>query len=173
MGLDLIAFKELKLIEGVIRDEKSGDWVNSTTGEIIEDCLTLYPNPHFPNHTHLKKASCRVREPKDNVSCCVGSYGYYGLWRRAIATMFGNQVDNPENFECPFKDVEGAPFNELLNFSGCEGLISDAYLNKIQQDFSNYIELAREQLNDYDFDTYLRVKELFDFAAPNGVVMFY
>lgn len=165
MGLAINAYRQLRLVDAKY-DEETGDFI-SPTGEILRGVIGLYPNSDFPNHTHLTETSRIHKDNGEPNSIRVGSYSYYYYWRVAIATLFGNNVGDRS-----WLNIENAPFNELLNFSDCEGVITGGYLNKIQQDFNVYFELAEEKLPTHYFETYCEIKEMFDFAAPNGVIIF-
>ena len=168
MGLDLSAYREAKIIKEVYYDIGSDCWRNSNDYTVVEYTEEIRANPHFPMRAPsiIDRALIEFL-PNNGISCYVGSYSSYSSWRYEIAKLFNNHTK-----EMYWLDVKNAPFNELLNFSDCEGLIMGDYLNKIQQDFSKYFTLAESSLSSYDFEQYCKIKEIFDFAAPNGMVEF-
>lgn len=99
-----------------------------------------------------------------------GSYSGYNQWRRQLALTFARMepevIWNHDDHELE------APFVELINFSDCDGAIGPATSKKLAKDFDDYVGVAGEQMDEYDFRIYLNFLHAFTIAADDGFVIF-
>ena len=132
MKLNLRAVKCAIVTGKVIHDKAEHQWKNKATNEVVDN--DLIPYAATVTSTVLVKRS-------QYQDICIGSYNYinYRRWCYNMARLFDNQIDNANAHERPFKDIQGAPFNELLNASKFNGLINGDCLCKIRQDFTEYV----------------------------------
>lgn len=91
-----------------------------------------------------------------------GSYSGYNAWRSNLEE-FANQLND-------------GSFEELTNFSDCEGCIGPKTSAKLFQDFSRHYQAAKQhQCDDHEWfiDKYEDWMKAFRIAANNGAVVFH
>jgi hypothetical protein len=158
MGLDIIAYRNLKIVEEPELDE-DGDLIDWDTqwkpGASMDWSETYFPGRGEgvnPSAVYTWEESLRFR---------AGSYSGYNWWRRKLE-QFAN----------------GDDFQELINFADNEGVIGPVVSKKLANDFVKNKEEAIEfsiSLDDGEwwFEQYNRWQEAFEMAADNGAVDFY
>ena len=105
MGLDIIAYRKLK------KNERLSNLSNDKKEYIDIDCLIMSPylagvDEAFPGRAEPLKYNGDVYVGDECKNINIGSYGTYGWFRQALETF---SKDNDY-------------FNELIDFSDCEGV---------------------------------------------------
>ena len=157
MGLDIIAFKELKEVKHPLFDSNGElvDWENQwMPGASMEYSESIWPGRGAPIDPHS------VYEWKECFYFRAGSYVGYGTWRKLLAAF-----------------ADGKAFQELINFSDCEGVIGTEVAEKLYNDFKSYHRKAvkfSKELNDPDWwiGRYRDWERAFKLAKNNGAVSF-
>ena len=176
MGLDITYCENIKLYEGKVDED----------GEpMINDYVRVYENPDFKNHCEHNSGYYTTNYSNDFRA---GSYSGYGYFRNKLAGIMGYEYSMKDHSflgkTYQFKDHvinAGDPFEELINFSDCEGAIGTIYSKKLYEDFKNNHQFIFDQLgldDDHDQDTkfvevYVLFMEAFRVASNNGVVIFH
>ena len=123
MGLDIIAYSKLK----------KNEYLSTMSEEDREDldinCLIMSPvlteiDEAFPGRAEPLKYNGDIYTCGSYKEYGIGSYGTYGWFRRALETF-------SEDRDC---------FNELIDFSDCEGVIGSVVSEKLYEDFSSNAE---------------------------------
>lgn len=164
MGLDIIAYSRLKKNE-YLSNKKDED-----KDYIDDDCL-LIMSPRlaeiekaFPGRTEPLKYNGDVYDCENYEWINIGSYSTYGWFRWALEAF-------SENRDC---------FNELIDFSDCEGIIGSIVSKKLYEDFSSNAE-SFEQWVHLKFDAYdselllqmyRKFESAFEIAKDGGAVEF-
>lgn len=151
MGLDIVAYKNLKKIEDPKRDDY-GELENWDLLEIYQDVIG-YTEQEFKGRT--KGLEAGVYEYKESFGFRAGGYIRYTLFRQTLE-----------------KIVSNSQLYEFLMFSDCEGYIGSVVSKKLAKDFHDLEELAREKLEERDLNTFLEFKNAFELASHNGCVLF-
>lgn len=120
MGLDIIAYSELK----------KNEYLSAMNNEDVEDldiiCLTMSPllvevEKAFPGRAEPLKYNGDIYTCGSHKTYSIGAYSTYGWFRRALETY-------SEDCDC---------FDELIDFSDCEGVIGSIVSKKLYEDFSS------------------------------------
>lgn len=163
MGLDIVAYSNLKKNEyfSAISDEEKE--------ELDVDCLIMSPllieiEKAFPGRAEPLKYNGDVYDCENYESISIGSYSTYGWFRRALEA-FG------ENRDC---------FNELIDFSDCEGVIGSIVSKKLYEDFSSNAESFEQWVyqkysvvdGELLLRMYCKFESAFEIAKDGGAVRF-
>ncbi|QTG87257.1 hypothetical protein [Bacillus amyloliquefaciens] len=157
MGLDIKAFKNLKVIKNPPYHEDEGELIEIqwTPGDSMK-----WSEKHFPGRGEGVNPD-KVYTWEDSFSFCAGSYVDYGKWRSQLVKFIGS---------------EGNAFRELINFADNEGVIGSVVSKKLAKDFKEYEDEARKfsvMVEDpLWFELYGEWKKAFELAAENGAVDF-
>lgn len=167
MGLDIIAYQEIKLIGICDEDEYDNceDW--QTTVHIFP---TYVNGSHFPEQlqdSDLK--SNGVYEYDAAFGFYAGSYFGYNAWREQLAIRF--TLAHPKNIWARPDDFKDRPFYFLVNFSDCEGIIAGQATHKLAADFEEHQERA-ESIGGLFLEKYNAFSKAFHMARENGFVRF-
>lgn len=163
MGLDIIAYKGLKKSERLSK-------LSSDRKEYIDiDCLIMSPyleevEEAFPGRAEPLKYNGDVYICDGCEDIDIGSYGTYGWFRQALETF---SKDNDY-------------FNELIDFSDCEGVIGSVVSEKLYKDFSSNAESFGQWVcQNYStlesgllLRMYYKFKSAFEIAKDGGAVEF-
>ena len=158
MGLDIRAYKKLKVVENPQKDE-DGDLINWkaewTPGEGMK-----WSEEHFPGRGEGINADS-VYTYEDSFKFRAGSYSSYGYWRDKLEEFKGDVA-----------------FQELIDFADNEGVLGPVVSKKLFEDFKKYEEEAEEfakTLNDGEFfiERYICWMKAFEYASDDGAVDFY
>lgn len=152
MGLDVEAYKKLSKIDQPKRDEY-GDLVDWETLVDVDQSTLDYTEQYFKGRTQGLVAG--VYSSEDSLRFRAGAYSYYNRFREKLENMASN-----------------SQLIELIMFSDCEGFIGPVVSEKLAKDFNDLEETAREQLDEYDLETYLNFKKAFELASEDGCVQF-
>ena len=120
MGLDIIAYSKLK------KDEYLSAIGDEEKEELDVDCLIMSPvlteiEEAFPGRAEPLKYNGDIYTCGSHKEYSIGSYSTYGWFRRALETY-------SEDCDC---------FDELIDFSDCEGVIGSIVSKKLYEDFSS------------------------------------
>lgn len=172
MGLDVIAYKDVKLV-ATLDKEEAFDYEGHNT--------IIYKSDYFPN-------SCDEFVEYGEYECHqfqgfrAGSYGWYGRWRNELAKFAGYPEKQDSEYDFNYAEsaweATGGPFWELINFSDCEGIIGTELSKKLAKDFEDFSKLAEtytdnEVMSADDFlENFVNFREAFKHASENGFVRF-
>lgn len=157
MGLDIIAFQNLEELCDTPLDE-NGDpirvekgWSPSVSMEVSERYFPGRGEGLNADKTYLYESTFGFR---------AGSYSGYNWWRSHLELL-----------------AEDEAFEELIDFSDCEGVIGPVVSQKLAQDFQNYEDKAKkyaQTIEDGEFwyDCFTKWKNAFEMATKNGAVLF-
>lgn len=160
MGLDIVAFKKLSVVEEPERDEY-GDLINYNT-EWTPGSSMKWSEEHFPGRAEGLNADSVYTYEKIYMFKA-GSYSGYNEWRDQLNTFKGKEA-----------------FQELINFADNEGVIGPVVAKKLYEDFKK----NRHEALDYSMkrmkeDESLLFMELYEewtkafkVASDNGAVNF-
>ena len=158
MGLDIVAFNKIEPVKELKKDGENEssinlDYVRQTFPHVVPD---LIKNKYY-----------LIDEAK---SFRAGSYSFYSLWRQELSLFAIQQKIKVDKFEL-------LPFEEMINFSDCEGLIGPAISEKLYKDFLIFEKLAEKhnpkKMNQEDWlANYQDFKEAFGAARRKGAVLF-
>lgn len=152
MGLDIKAYKNMEKVENAERDE-DGVLEGYDLFEIHQDIID-YTEKEFKGRTKGLKSG--VYEYKESDGFRVGGYIGYTLFRQKLE-----------------KIVSNSQLYEFLMFSDCEGYIGSIVSKKLANDFKDLELMAKEELDENDFETFKNFKNAFELASENGCVEFY
>lgn len=165
MGVDIVAFKNVTLIEvcdSVYEyEDKYDDWNKYTRA---------YCNQDFPGRADpIVHNGVYSFESSENTYS--SSYGSYNNWREELCKMALNVEpvavwERPEVYQKML-----APFYELIDFSDCEGVIGSVWCAKLSSDFAHYQDMA-DKMPDWFRAGYSKLRKAFDIGSQNGFVSF-
>lgn len=163
MGLDIIAYSNLK------KNEYLSSISNEEKEELDESYLIMSPllteiEEAFPGRAEPLKYNGDVYDCENYEWINIGSYSTYGWFRRALETF-------SEDRDC---------FNELIDFSDCEGVIGSIVSKKLYEDFSSNAESfeqwVKREFDAYDSELllqmYRKFESAFEIAKDGGAVKF-
>lgn len=158
MGLDITAYRKLEVVENPKYDEY-GELENWDT-EWKPGSSMEWAETYFPGRAEGLDSTAVYRWSEKEVFRA-GSYSGYNWWREKLAEFSGK-----------------AAFQELINFSDCEGCIGSVVSKKLFQDFQTYESKAKGFSEGIEngklwFEKYLNWKEAFEMAADGGAVDFH
>ena len=163
MGLDIIAYSNLKKNEylSAISDEEKE--------ELDVGCLIMSPvltgiDEAFPGRAEPLKYNGDVYDCENYELINIGSYSTYGWFRRALETF---------SEDCDY-------FNELIDFSDCEGVIGSVISKKLYKDFSSNQKPFEQWVNQkysvvdgmWLLQIYYKFESAFGIAKDGGAVEF-
>ncbi|MBC9808170.1 hypothetical protein [Carnobacterium maltaromaticum] len=152
MGLDIRAYKNIKKVENAERDA-FGILESDDLLEIHQDIID-YTEKEFRGRTKGLKAG--VYEYKKSDGFRAGGYIGYTFFRQRLEKITSN-----------------SQLFELLMFSDCEGYIGSVVSKKLAKDFKYLEEIAKNELEERDFNLFMEFKNAFELASENGCVEFY
>lgn len=174
MGLDIMAYKNVKFIDAVEGIETVEEYAVIDVNGIKyqeDQFYQLYLDPHFPKQSeNLKEYMLLDDDQHSDYSFRAGSYGHYNVWRRNLAKIAGYHEEGIECDEAAW-NCDFGPFLELIYFSDCEGAINSKVSAKLLSDFKLYEEQASKE-GEYFYEKYKCFMEAFEIASENGVVIF-
>lgn len=163
MGLDIIAYSKLK------KDEYLSAMSEEDREDLDINCLIMSPvlteiDEAFPGRAEPLKYNGDIYTCGSYKEYSIGSYGTYGWFRRALEAF-------SENRDC---------FNELIDFSDCEGVIGSVASEKLYEDFSSNAESfeqwVKREFDAYDSELllqmYRKFESAFEIAKDGGAVEF-
>lgn len=160
MGLDITAYKNLKVVENPELDEY-GDIKNWRTEWTPGESMK-WSEEHFPGRGEGVDPD-KFYTWEKSFSFRAGSYSGYGWWRRKLEEFKGDSA-----------------FQELINFADNEGTIGPVVSKKLAEDFNEHagaaIEFALTSLGDaweVWIELYDEWKTAFEMASENGAVNFH
>lgn len=161
MGLDVTAYKKLKVVECPQLD-KYGELVNWET-EWRPGASMEWSEKHFKGRGEGVVAS-NVYTYEDSFDFRAGTYSGYNFWRAKLDEFKGSEA-----------------FQELINFADNEGVIGYVISKKLLEDFKKYEKEAEEFSKTFDdvgdgkwFIRQYRVwMKAFEMASDGGAVSFH
>ena len=163
MGLDIIAYSKLK------KNEYLSAMSDEEKEELDINCLIMSPvlteiDKVFPGRVEPLKYNGDVYDCENYEYIDIGSYSTYGWFRRALETFS--------------KDYDW--FNELIDFSDCEGVIGSAVSEKLYEDFSSNAESFEQWVyqkysvveGELLLQMYYKFESAFEIAKDGGAVKF-
>lgn len=161
MGLDITAYKNVKLIENAEVDS-DGYPLDYDNHQIC------FVNSNFPSR-ECQMIHCGIYDYGDeSYGFRAGSYGGYNQFRSELARLAG--------FKCQYDYWDNAkesdPFYELIIFADNEGVIGASVSMKLLADF-NKNKTNAESVGGYFYDRYLEWIKAFELASQNGFVDFH
>lgn len=159
MGLDITAYKNLKVVENPQVDE-DGELLNWET-EWQPGVSMEWSEKHFPGRGEGIDYKA-VYTWEEGYGFHAGSYSGYNWWRSKL-----------EEF------AEGDSFQELINFADNEGVIGPVVSKKLLKDFTENEERVvkfADTLGDkgeWWINKYKEWEKAFEMAADNGAVDFH
>jgi hypothetical protein len=165
MGLDIDAYSNIKLLENVRLDEY-GDPVDDA-GELV-DYFRPCVNDHYSSHAEgIEDGALYGYEEEFGFRA-----GNYDKWRNSLAQLVG-YVSAEYVWNNP--GLVG-PFVELIDFSGCDGVIGSSLSAKLAKDFADFNDRAKKTAAEYGGDwfysLYQKWQQAFELAAQNGAISF-
>jgi hypothetical protein len=158
MGLDITAYSNIRVAEGVEPDED---------GDIPDDCFWVFTNgEEFPEHAGELKDGTIYRYDRA-FGFCPGSYRRYNLWRDSLAVMAGYG-----SAKIVWEQSLSGPFSELISFSDCDGIIGHKFAAKLARDFAELDKKARGFSSTEFYAKYQDWRRAFELAANLGAVKF-
>lgn len=131
MGLDIIAYSNLKLIGKCDLDWDTCDenlhiraWINPSFPRSVRGLNISFVDQNSQSVCYLKTDETQKHAFR------AGSYGGYNWWRSVLEQNFNPDCDPAE------------PFYELINFSDCEGCIGFLAASDLFEDFLIYDSIA-------------------------------
>lgn len=158
MGLDITAYKKLKVVENPEFDEY-GELVNWRTewrpGESMK-----WSEKHFKGRGEGVDADS-VYTFESGYGFGAGSYSAYNYWREILEQFKGNVA-----------------FQELINFADNEGVIGPVVSKKLFEDFTRYEKEAEEYAKtiedgEWFIKQYRKWLKAFGVASDGGAVDFH
>ena len=160
MGLDIIAYSKL------IKNKYLSSISNEDKEELDVNCLIMSPvlaeiDEAFPGRAEPLKYNGDVYDCENYACISIGSYG----WFRWALEAFS------EDRDC---------FNELINFSDCEGVIGNIVSKKLYEDFSFNAESFEQWVyqkysvveGELLLRMYYKFESAFEIAKDGGAVEF-
>jgi len=135
MGLDIVVHQALEL---------ETEDIPENYDDYLEDRIYITENPGFPDQLGSMKPGVYKQRYREGYSFRAGSYGGYGCWRDMLCRM-AHGISSTELLANPPKPktlFESIPFQELICFSDCEGVIGTDVCKKLAEDFYKYINKA-------------------------------
>ncbi|QXO12044.1 hypothetical protein pEaSNUABM44_00348 [Erwinia phage pEa_SNUABM_44] len=160
MGLDISAYKNLQ------KEELKGDYGDERYEYAYQqDWVEFYTHnqPDVFQHEDVD-GDYFYSSPNGRISMRAGSYSGYNIWRAKLSRFA---------LSLPKDSYGNVPFNELIQYSDCEGVIGAKCSTKLANDFATYEIDARHVFDDYSFNKYKEWREMFEYASENGAVKFH
>ncbi|OMF32348.1 hypothetical protein [Paenibacillus peoriae] len=158
MGLDITAYKRITKVENPQFDE-DGDLVDWNK-QWRTDGSMKWSEQHWPGRAEGVDFDT-VYSFDESYGFRAGSYSGYNWWREKLAGFAGKVA-----------------FQELIEFSDCEGVIGPVVSAKLAKDFETYEEQAKQysstiEAGEWWFEKYQTWKMAFEMAADGGAVDFH
>lgn len=163
MGLDIIAYSKLK------KNEHLSTMSEEDREDLDINCLIMSPvlteiDEAFPGRAEPLKYNGDIYTCGSYKEYGIGSYGTYGWFRRALEAF-------SEDRDC---------FNELIDFSDCEGVIGSIVSKKLYEDFSSNAESFEQWVyqkysvvdGEWLLRIYCKFESAFEIAKDGGAVEF-
>lgn len=155
MGLDITAYSRMApcaLHHRTEADETEAAW---DMGHVLP-----YINPDFPEHAEHVQGCYQKTAISIEHGFRAGSYSGYNWWRDELAAMV------PKGSRA---------FEELINFSDCEGTIGPNISRKLAADFARFQKHADQRQGDGTMFTakYAEWRKAFEIASDEGFVWFH
>lgn len=173
MGLDIVVYTNVKFVDQNPYNEYTYIYKDE------DGNITEYDDDHIFEVTlcdeYPKQSEGLTQFMVDDCDCLLsfnaGSYGGYNTWRNDLAELAG-YYESGLNFDEAAWEKDEGPFNELIKFTDCDGIINSKVSNKLYQDFLEFDVIAKYRDESF-YKLYNYFKEAFLLASVNnGVVIF-
>ena len=163
MGLDIIAYSRLKKNEYLSnKKDEDKDYIDGDC--LIMSTLLTEIDEAFPGRAEPLKYNGDVYDCENYEWINIGSYSTYGWFRWALETF---------SEDCDW-------FNELIDFSDCEGVIGSVVSEKLYEDFSSNAESFEQWVyqkysvveGELLLRMYYKFESAFEIAKDGGAVEF-
>jgi len=163
MGLDITAYKQLKIEPNAAKEEDGSpvDWKRHVW---IQPATVKWTNDNFPGRADPIQGG--IYSASDSFGFRAGSYGGYNAWRDWLARLAGYP-----SAAAVWEDNLQGPFAELINFADNEGVIGTTACAKLAKDFADHADKAGTA--GYDAKLYQEWRTAFEMAADGGCVDFH
>jgi hypothetical protein len=162
MGLDVSYFRNATFLRPDPQDD-SYDWEGGSE-------TAAYPNSDFADQADGLVAG--VYRVEDSGGFRAGAYSAYNRFREQLAAMAGYTPEDAWEGR-----ANGKPFQELVNFSDCNGMIGPKTSAKLAADFAAHQATADVNENWMHVatfaDMYRSFRLAFETAAQDGFVQFH
>ena len=182
MGLDISYHSNLKFLGPPPPEKDRGDEFYDDlydNNQVLLEVDTGYPS--YPEG--LEPGIYQVGD--ESHSFRAGSYSGYGYWRELLC-RFSDLAPDPVLVWDDPDQYRGRPFQELVNFSDCEGWIGPVVAAKLAKDFQEQevkikirvgkaVEIGEMEDAEaqYFMERYQSWKTACEVAAQNGVIEFH
>ena len=129
---------------------------------------SLWVNPAFPEQADSMTDGI-YRSEGECGGFRAGSYSGYNEWRRQLAEQVGGYSD-----ESAFAEAVDPPkpFEPLVNFSDCEGVIGPKTSARLAKDFADH-QAKADEIGGWFAEQYANWRNAFETAAKGGAVQFH
>lgn len=168
MGLDIRVYSRLR------KDEKLTNKLNKKASHLDYegDEFIMYPQlsyieEAFPNRANPLKYNGDAYDYEECISFCIGSYGTYNQFRSTL-DAFADKVDSQL-------------FDDLIDFSDCEGVIGCVLCERLynafvyyEDEYEEYVDNLsdNELFSDILMGIYHKFKQAFRIGKDGGAVEF-
>lgn len=161
MGLDITAYRKLKVVKNPVLDEYGDPEEYDTQWKPGESMK--WSEKHFEGRGQGINADTVYEfEEEDKYRFRAGSYISYNWWRSQLEKFKGNVA-----------------FQELIDFADNEGVIGPIVSTKLHSDFYDHLNEAEEYSNtlgedgEWWLEKYKSWMKAFEYASDNGAVDFH
>jgi len=161
MGLDITAYENVEYVENCDMDADG-----YPTDESVQRAPFL--NSAFPGREEGAR-ELPFKVLGSELDFRAGSYGGYNRWRAGLAEFANTFTEE----ELKRRACSPNPFQELIQFSDCEGTIGPVVSEKLYRDFLAHEQAAKDLFDEWAFHSYRNWMEAFRLASNGGLVAFY
>lgn len=174
MGLDITAYTKMELVTG---EEAEKVMASDDRWDAADERGWIIPslNSSFAGREgSIQERPYRCANPDtEPLGFRAGSYSGYTWWRGELAHMVG--IHDTQAF---WNNPKDCPFNELINFSDCEGTIGPEASKKLLADFTEWADSAKRyakqvKRGEFWLELYNTWTQAFELAADGGFVEFH
>lgn len=147
MGVAIIGYKNIR------RDDESEDAIYIAGSDFVQGVKNGFYEASY-----------------GAIECFDSTCTFYNKWRESLFSVVSERPlkDYQENCE----DYSTEPFHYLLHFADNGGAIDTEFCNKLFIDFKKYKKVAKEKLNQDDYEIYKLFKKALKTARHGGFLHF-
>lgn len=169
MGLDITAYKKVKLVKAAKR-RGAHNWDDPLCDT---DDHSYLDDRNYPEQADGLKAGIYKLLGKP-FGFHAGSYTGYNAWREWLAELVDATPEELWNARGAAKArARLTPFYALIAFSDCEGFIGPKTSAKLVKDFDAFARKAKKSGRDYEMAVFKDFRKAFRIAAKGGIVEFH
>jgi hypothetical protein len=174
MGLDIIACSRISKAD--VELDETGHPVAS---QYWETMCRAWVNPDWPERAQGLEHNAWYTFERQ-VTFRAGAYSAYNEWREQLAKMAGYPAEETYSRSFGNRTLHSAacwngktgPFSLLIDFSDCEGAMSQDVCRQLLADFVEFDDKARE-IGGWFYEKYSNWKEALEVASDGGMVCFH